>query len=86
MANCSSTIYKKEKQSTATITVHCWTGERRNHKETASFVEEKMHLFSRQCTSSQIDKNDGYFEGLEKSYYKKGIEMLNDRWTKYVSS
>ena len=26
--------------------------------KTASFVE-KMHLFARQCTSSQIDKNDG---------------------------
>ena len=30
--------------------------EGRNHKKTASFVEEKMHLFARQCTSSQIDK------------------------------
>ena len=33
--------------------------EKRNHKKTASFVEEKTHLFARQCNSSQIGKNDG---------------------------
>ena len=54
-----STIRKKENQSTATISVHYWIIERRNHKKKASFVERKMHLFARQCTSSQIDKNGG---------------------------
>ena len=30
-----------------------------NYKKTALFVEEKIHLFARQCTNSQIDQNDG---------------------------
>ena len=33
--------------------------ERWNYKKTASLVEEKLHLFARRCTSSQIDENDG---------------------------
>ena len=32
--------------------------ETKYHKKTASFFEEKMHIFARQCTSSQIDRND----------------------------
>ena len=31
---------------------------RRNHKKTASFVEGKVPLSTRQCNISQIDKND----------------------------
>ena len=29
-------------------------------------------------------ETDGYFGHLDKSYYKKGIEMLKDRWAKYI--
>ena len=29
-------------------------------------------------------ETDGYFGDLDKSYYKRGIEMLKDRWTKCI--
>ena len=29
-------------------------------------------------------ETDGYFGGVDKSYYKRGIEMLKDRWTKCI--
>ena len=39
---------------------YCAVLDRRiNHKKTPSFVKEKMHVFVRQCTRSQIDKDDG---------------------------
>ena len=38
--------------------------ESRNHKKRAMFIKEKIHFFVRQCTSSQIDKNDGKINEL----------------------
>ena len=29
-------------------------------------------------------ETDGYFVGLDKLYYKRGIEMLKNRWTKCI--
>ena len=29
-------------------------------------------------------ETDDYFGGLDKSYYKRGIEMFIDRWTKCI--
>ena len=29
-------------------------------------------------------ESDGYFGGLDKSYYKKGYKMLKDRWIKCI--
>ena len=68
-----------------------------------------MHLFARQCTSSQVKKtmakitksrfellpqqpyspdwpiSDFYLTMyLDKSYHKKGIKMLRDRWSKCI--
>ena len=78
----------------------CFIGliERRNHKKTSSFVEEKMHFFARQCNSSQIDENDGknqwitlriafpltLFSRSDKSYNKRGIEILKNSCTKCI--
>ena len=36
-------------------------------------------------TNEQVEaETNAYFEGLPKSYYKKGIEMLEKRWNKCI--
>ena len=47
------------------------------------FPNLKRWLQGQRFSSSKEVKweTDGYFEGLDNSYYKKGIEMLKDRLT-----
>ena len=56
--------------------------------------EEKSALSPRQCAVSQvarysneevITETNAYFEAKDKSFYKKGIEMLEKHWTDCVA-
>ena len=51
-----------------------------------TFINLKRWLQSQRFSSNEVIKweIDGYFRGLDKSYYKRGNEMLNDRWTKCI--
>ena len=50
------------------------------------FPNFKRWLQGQRFSSNEEVKweTDGYFGGLDKSYYKRGIKMLKDRWTKCI--
>ena len=50
------------------------------------FQNLKRWLQEQRFSSNEEVKweTDGYFESFNKSYYKKGIEMLKDRWSKCI--
>ena len=51
------------------------------------FPNLKRWLQGKRFTSNEevIAETEAYFEGLDVSYYRKGIEMLENRYTKYIA-
>ena len=62
MVFCLSTILRKVKPLTATITWHYWINWAQKSRETASHAKEKSAVPPRQCTVSQVHENDGQIE------------------------
>ena len=50
------------------------------------FPNLKRWLQGKRFTSNEeVAETDAYFEGLDVSYYRKGIEMLENRYTKCIA-
>jgi len=51
------------------------------------FPNLKQRLQGKRFTSNEeiIVETEAYFEGLDVSYYRKGIEMLENRYTKCIA-
>uniref|UniRef100_A0A1B0G5T2 Uncharacterized protein n=1 Tax=Glossina morsitans morsitans TaxID=37546 RepID=A0A1B0G5T2_GLOMM len=51
------------------------------------FANLKKMLAGKRCSSIEeaIAETEAYFEGLEKSFYRKGIEMLEKRWNDCIT-
>lgn len=51
------------------------------------FANLKKMLAGKRYGSNEevIAETEAYFEGLDKSFYKKGIEMLEKRWNECIT-